>query len=206
MVGCSPKGLQPFSYMATLSVYTNDSSELVGVFSSDTNSWTISSGVQLKKNLHFSRSGSFANLMWTGTVDFNILDSFGAELAGGIYQDWQLSNVYELDWTLTEAVLSQDFVIFQWDKVNSSSIPVYHESGSEEPDIGGGEDSMPSIKKITLSCPTQGATIRYTTDGRDPTESSPAYVSPFEVNQGVIVKAKAFKSGYRPSNVVSNSD
>jgi len=56
---------------------------------------------------------------------------------------------------------------------------------------------------VTISCPTDGAVIYYTTDGSDPTESSTAYTGPFELTATATVKARAYKSGMTPSNIAS---
>lgn len=48
---------------------------------------------------------------------------------------------------------------------------------------------------VTLATSTSGATIRYTRDGSDVTQSSPVYSSPFTLTSSAIVKAKAFKVG-----------
>ena len=55
---------------------------------------------------------------------------------------------------------------------------------------------------ITISCATAGATIRYTLDGSDPTESSTLYTGPILVNDDVTIKARAWKSGMNPSVIV----
>ena len=59
---------------------------------------------------------------------------------------------------------------------------------------------------ISLTCNTGGATIRYTTNGSDPTESDNEYVSPIQISgtpgAEIIIKAKAFKDGEIPSNTV----
>jgi Chitobiase/beta-hexosaminidase C-terminal domain/Calx-beta domain len=46
-----------------------------------------------------------------------------------------------------------------------------------------------------------GATIRYTTDGLDPTASSPTYTAPIAVSASATVKARAFKAGLAESFV-----
>lgn len=55
---------------------------------------------------------------------------------------------------------------------------------------------------VSLSCPTEGATIRYTTDGSDPTDSSTAYSSAISINATTTFKARAYKSGMLPSKIV----
>ena len=56
---------------------------------------------------------------------------------------------------------------------------------------------------VTISCATAGATIRYTDDGTDPTESSALYTGPILVNDDVTIKARAWKSGMNPSVIVT---
>ncbi len=59
--------------------------------------------------------------------------------------------------------------------------------------------------EATITCETVGATIRYTTDNSDPTESSNVYSVPVTLTNGQTIKAKAFKEGYNASNVVSET-
>lgn len=56
---------------------------------------------------------------------------------------------------------------------------------------------------VELSCTTDGATIRYTTDGTEPTESSAAYVEPIALTATTTFKARAFKEGREPSGIVA---
>ncbi|NLE66144.1 MAG: S8 family serine peptidase, partial [Lentisphaerae bacterium] len=60
---------------------------------------------------------------------------------------------------------------------------------------------------VTVSCATPGVTIRYTTNGSEPTESSPIVASGGTVLVPVpgTLKAKAFKSGMNPSATKSAS-
>jgi hypothetical protein len=58
-------------------------------------------------------------------------------------------------------------------------------------------------KNVTITCATTGATIRYTTSGIDPTETSSIYTAPVLVDNNVILKAKAFAPGYTASAVKS---
>ena len=63
--------------------------------------------------------------------------------------------------------------------------------------------SYSSTQNVTISCASSGATIRYTTNGNTPTESSTAYSGPLTVSQDTTIKAKAFMSGWTPSSTAS---
>ena len=53
--------------------------------------------------------------------------------------------------------------------------------------------------RVTLISDDPRATIRYTLDGRIPTESSPAYTAPIEILASAEVRAKQFREDYLPS-------
>lgn len=54
---------------------------------------------------------------------------------------------------------------------------------------------------VSVSCPENDARITYTTDGSVPTEKSKAFKAPFVTDKSMMIQARAFKNGYRPSNV-----
>jgi alpha-tubulin suppressor-like RCC1 family protein len=56
-----------------------------------------------------------------------------------------------------------------------------------------------SNQNVTMSSTSQGVTIRYTTDGSNPTESSTAYSGPVLVDGTKTLKAKAYRSGWTES-------
>lgn len=69
----------------------------------------------------------------------------------------------------------------------------------ETPSIAPSGATYSSAQTVTTACATAGATIRYTTDGTEPTPSSAVYSSPLTVSATTTVKAKAFKSGMTDS-------
>lgn len=59
-----------------------------------------------------------------------------------------------------------------------------------------------SAQNVTISCATAGATIRYTTNGNDPTNTSTVYSSPINVSGSTtVVKARAYNTGMRDSEI-----
>lgn len=65
------------------------------------------------------------------------------------------------------------------------------------------------MKQVTITCPTDGADIRYTIDGSYPSMYSKVYTYPFMVEEplpgqpDITVRARAFKNGYSASNVIT---
>jgi len=56
---------------------------------------------------------------------------------------------------------------------------------------------------LTLSTTLAGATIRYTTDGTEPTASSPQYVSPINITNSTMVKSIVVAPGLLPNHVAT---
>lgn len=61
----------------------------------------------------------------------------------------------------------------------------------------GGDITGPTT--VTVVPPTAGATVRYTTDGSEPGETSALYTAPFTVAGTTTVKARTFGAGLQPS-------
>lgn len=73
----------------------------------------------------------------------------------------------------------------------------------ETPSFNPPAGSYTTAQSVTLSCATSGATIRYTTNGSEPTELSTLYNNPISVNATTTVKAKAYNSDWTPSAIAS---
>jgi len=56
---------------------------------------------------------------------------------------------------------------------------------------------------VTITCATEGATIRWTLDGSDPTDKSDVYEGRLKVHPDMTVKARAFRPGWTISEVVT---
>ena len=54
-------------------------------------------------------------------------------------------------------------------------------------------------QRVTISCPTDGTTIFYTTDGTEPTTSSTQYAEPVTISESLTLKAIAVKGGEKSS-------
>lgn len=63
--------------------------------------------------------------------------------------------------------------------------------------------SFNSSMSVTMSCATEGATIKYTDDGSTPTSASSTYSSAITVSATKTIKAIAIKTGYANSAVAS---
>lgn len=57
---------------------------------------------------------------------------------------------------------------------------------------------------VTIAVPPN-TVVRYTTDGTDPTDSSPAYTEPIEVRSNTVIRARSYREGVEPSMVVSQT-
>ena len=84
---------------------------------------------------------------------------------------------------------------------NNSTVTTetYSSPACEKPQI-----RISSTGNVTITCATEGATIRYTTDGTVPTESNGTVFSDaFSVSNLTTVKAIAVKTGYNNSEVAT---
>ncbi|MCB5229479.1 MAG: chitobiase/beta-hexosaminidase C-terminal domain-containing protein [Candidatus Cloacimonetes bacterium] len=65
--------------------------------------------------------------------------------------------------------------------------------------------SYTSAQNVSISCSIQDATIRYTTDGSNPSESSALYSSSITISQNTTIKVGAFMRGWAPSSLAGTT-
>ena len=83
---------------------------------------------------------------------------------------------------------------------SSTTTQTYNSPACEMPQI-----SISTTGAVTISCPTEDATIRYTTDGTDPTESTgTVYSGTFNVSNLTTVKAIAYMTNYTTSAIATD--
>ena len=63
------------------------------------------------------------------------------------------------------------------------------------------EGNYSEAQTVEILCATEGATIRYTLDGADPTEESDEYTAALTITEPTTVKAKAYKQDYVASGI-----
>ena len=73
------------------------------------------------------------------------------------------------------------------------------EQPTASPEPGEYEDSV----TVELLCETEDAEIRFTLNGEDPDEESMLYEEPLELTEDAIIKARAYKTLYLPSEILT---
>lgn len=69
------------------------------------------------------------------------------------------------------------------------------------PNISPNSASYTNSVQVTMSTTEPGTTIRYTTNGTNPTTSSTQYSGPFTLTASRTIKARAYKTGYASSPI-----
>ena len=130
--------------------------------------------------ISYSLNGA-ANQVYTGPIVLNTPGTYTITAqADGMY--WLQSNQVTATYTVT-----------------APAPPAPVETPVISPNSGFSYDPV----QVTITCPTQGASIYYTTNGTEPTTASTLYTAPFTLSATATVKAKAFLAGHDASGVVS---
>lgn len=92
-------------------------------------------------------------------------------------------------------------------RLNIDDITITDYSGGNPlvatPAITPGTDNYYAAFGASISCVTPGATIYYTIDGTDPDQTSDEYDQPINISQTTTLKARAYASGYDPSQIAT---
>ncbi|MGD9972826.1 MAG: DUF1566 domain-containing protein [Desulfatirhabdiaceae bacterium] len=89
----------------------------------------------------------------------------------------------------TVTIAGKNFLVSQPERVEQVAKPTF----SPAPGL------YTTSQNVTINCATVGATIRYTIDESEPTDTSAVYNSPIAVNSTTTIKARGFKAGWSDS-------
>jgi len=114
----------------------------------------------------------------------------------------ETSTLYTIPVTITEATtLKIKAYKANWEPSDTAvftySVKIATPTGSPVP------GAVTSGTSISLLCTTPDTTIRYTTNGTEPTENSSAYSTPIPITTTTTIKAKAFRTGFIASDTAT---
>jgi hypothetical protein len=89
-----------------------------------------------------------------------------------------------------------------WSEVWNFSII---ETSVDKPTFNPLPDTYTIPQYVEIRCSTSDAMIHFTTNGSDPVESDPVYNSPVHISNTTLIKARAFKSDWTPSDITSGT-
>ena len=78
---------------------------------------------------------------------------------------------------------------------------VYEAATVQAPQFSLQSGTYSGTQELTISSPTKGVEIRYTTDGSEPNENSKLYVPTVKIGNSKTIKAIAYRKGMIPSSV-----
>jgi hypothetical protein len=124
-------------------------------------------------------------------VIFNQVELGGVNLQDGEYLMLKWSDP---DHGGSDHGTSIDDFVFEWESevTQVSSLLITPETGTYYTSIN-----------VSITTPTEGAAIYYTTNGDDPTEASTLYTGPFALTETTTIKARGYKTDLTPSNIVT---
>jgi alpha-tubulin suppressor-like RCC1 family protein len=115
--------------------------------------------------------------------------------------------------TITSTTYSAPFTVSQTTTVKARAWKLTYLNSTEAsavytlrvptPTLSVGSGTYNNAQSVTISESLSGTTIRYTTNGSDPTSSSTEYTGAITVDMPLTLKTRAFKSGWTDSNAAS---
>lgn len=154
---------------------------------------TVSAGPRFEINL-YGIAGPFAYGRAWMNLNANISSTPWWTLRGGYFVDAGVrfnALGYVADYT-AENIISHSTILAQAAQ-NQVATPTFNP-------VGG---TYSTSQNVSISTSTPNATIRYTTDGSEPTSTSTVYSSPISVSSTTTIKAKGFRDGWTPSATAS---
>jgi hypothetical protein len=142
------------------------------------------------KPVHISDNGIWDtenNILSWGTFQDHDMHTFTYSVMGGTGH-YELSGVISLN--------GKDYLI---QGVTGTSI--FCNSAKVEKPVFDPPEMSPVPLKVSISCPTPGAEIRYTTDGAFPSINSMLYIHPIELRDETTIKAKAYSIALAESDI-----
>ena len=161
------------------------------IFASNKNRAVV--GSELHTNFNLNSNGEYLALSKEGgpktliLSEFNPLAAQPNDTSWGVFPDGLTQGYFTLPTPGT--VNSTGFINFVSDTKFSTKRGFYH-----------------TPFEVTISSTTNGAQIRYTTDGSTPTTSrGNLYTEPIKINKTTTLRAIAYKTGHVPTNVDTNT-
>ena len=159
----------------------------------------------------------------SGTITEIKVNTSGASSIAGTLNVTVGGNAFGNEYTLTKDATEVTFtgsasgaIVLNYAQTSSKaiyikSISVTYSGGSNPPvaqtvatpTFSPDEGTYTETQSVSISCATDGATLRYTTDGTEPTTSSTAYTEPLSISETTTVKAKAWKDGCTESGTAT---
>jgi Uncharacterized protein with SCP/PR1 domains len=187
------------SVKADLVLPANPSKVPVISLSGDLNFGSVTVGKSVTRKLTISNTGK-APLIITGLThsDSAFSGNFSGKIAAGRKQKVTITFRPEALQTYsgTITVLSNAGGMQTLEETGTGVAAPVVETPVISPD--GGTFSTKKIK-VSIKTATPKAKIRYTTDGSEPTESSPKAPKKIRLKESTVLKAKAFRAGYTES-------
>jgi len=118
-----------------------------------------------------------------------------AKTSGGALWGWGDTRSGQLGDTTVDRKLSASSVDFSPQAAPSSTVAT--------PTFSPVAGNYFTNQNVTISSTTSGASIYYTTDGSDPTQSSTLYTAPVLVDHSLTLKARGYKTGSNASAIAS---
>ncbi|MHB9134697.1 MAG: chitobiase/beta-hexosaminidase C-terminal domain-containing protein, partial [Armatimonadota bacterium] len=146
--------------------------------------------------------GSFVNIANSGNMSDTVLLDLLSQMRTNRHEPMPLADtaagatdlrVYVCAFGDTSSVLGAKFIGSGSPSLPQVATPVFSPASAF---------FYPSVP-VTITCATSGATIRYTTDGSEPTSTSAVYSTPLTLTSTTTLKAKAFLTSFADSQVGS---